>query len=94
MKLRGLGRIPDHVVPYDLQRWPEAIPRYGCGHIARVRDFLRTAQGKQGLFLCGDYLNAPGPREPAAREGLWQGPWPGSGWPGEQKYGPGFRPYL
>ncbi|MBI3929343.1 MAG: FAD-dependent oxidoreductase [Armatimonadetes bacterium] len=56
---RGLGGMPAQVLPYDLQRWPEAIPKYDCGQLSRVREFLRTAQGKRGLFLCGDYLNAP-----------------------------------
>lgn len=46
-------------VAYDLQRWPEALPKYDREHIQRVRDFQAEGQGKAGLFLCGDYLNAP-----------------------------------
>ena len=54
--LRAAG---DRVRPYDLQRWPEAIPKYDGPHITRVKEFLRIGQGRQGLYLCGDYLNAP-----------------------------------
>ena len=54
--LRG---VADRVQPYDLQRWPEAIPKYDCGQIARVKAFLRDGQGSKGLYLCGDYMNAP-----------------------------------
>ncbi len=56
------------LVPHDLQRWSEAIPKYDCDHIARVVDFERRLQGHEGLFLCGDYLNAPW-LEGAARSG-------------------------
>ncbi len=45
--------------PFDLQRWPEAIPKYDCAQLARVRSFQSSGQGNQGLYLCGDYLNAP-----------------------------------
>ena len=55
----NLREVADRVQGYDLQRWPEAIPKYDCAHIARVKDFLRDGQGRQGLFLCGDYMNAP-----------------------------------
>ncbi|MBK5257574.1 MAG: FAD-dependent oxidoreductase [Vicinamibacteria bacterium] len=54
--LRG---VADRVKAYDLQRWSEAIPKYDCGQIARVKEFLRGGQGGQGLYLCGDYMNAP-----------------------------------
>ncbi|MEO8361933.1 MAG: FAD-dependent oxidoreductase [Vicinamibacteria bacterium] len=54
-----LRAVADRVQPYDLQRWPEAIPKYDCGHIDRVKAFLRHGQGQQGLYLCGDYMNAP-----------------------------------
>lgn len=53
---------------HDLQRWPEAIPKYDCDHIARVAEFERGWQGHGGLFFCGDYLNAPW-LEGAARSG-------------------------
>jgi protoporphyrinogen oxidase len=55
----GLRTVADRVQAYDLQRWPEAIPKYDCGQIARVKEFLRDGQGREGLYLCGDYLNAP-----------------------------------
>jgi protoporphyrinogen oxidase len=55
----SLREVADRVQAYDLQRWPEAIPKYDCAQIARVKAFLRDGQGRQGLFLCGDYMNAP-----------------------------------
>ena len=55
----SLREVADRVQPYDLQRWPEAIPKYDCAQIARVKAFLRGGQGDQGLYLCGDYMNAP-----------------------------------
>lgn len=50
---------PAAVEPYDLQRWTEAMPKFSCDHIARVRDFQTRGQGEAGLYLCGDYLNGP-----------------------------------
>ena len=59
---RELHRLrPDigELKPHDLQRWSEAIPKYDAGHVARVKEFLGTGQGEDGLYLCGDYMNAP-----------------------------------
>jgi oxygen-dependent protoporphyrinogen oxidase len=64
-----LRAVADQVQPYDLERWREAIPKYDCGQISRVKAFLRDAQGLNGLFLCGDYMNAPW-IEGASRSGL------------------------
>ncbi|MCA9794830.1 MAG: FAD-dependent oxidoreductase, partial [Candidatus Eremiobacteraeota bacterium] len=44
--------------PHDLQRWPEAMPKFSCEQIDRVKKFL-PHQGEEGLYLCGDYLNSP-----------------------------------
>ncbi len=55
----SLREVADRVQAYDLERWTEAIPKYDCGQIARVKEFLRDGQGRQGLYLCGDYMNAP-----------------------------------
>ena len=55
----GLASVAAQVRPHDLQRWPEAIPKYTCEHVERVKRFLEHGQGRQGLYLCGDYLNAP-----------------------------------
>ena len=55
----NLREVADRVQAYDLQRWPEAIPKYDCAQIARVKEFLRDGQGGHGLYLCGDYMNAP-----------------------------------
>lgn len=63
VKHEFLRLLPDlwskHVQPHDLQRWKEAIPKYDAGHIQRVRDFQQQYQGQGGLYLCGDYMNAP-----------------------------------
>ena len=45
--------------PHDLQRWLEAMPKFSCGQVSRVKEFLRRHQGDGGLYLCGDYLNSP-----------------------------------
>ncbi|MBX3170013.1 MAG: FAD-dependent oxidoreductase [Candidatus Eremiobacteraeota bacterium] len=55
----GLAAVAAQVRPHDLQRWPEAIPKYSGRHVERVKHFLEHGQGRQGLYLCGDYLNAP-----------------------------------
>jgi oxygen-dependent protoporphyrinogen oxidase len=58
--LRLLPDLWSHqLLPHDLQRWPEAIPKYDGGQIGRVREFQQQHQGRHGLYLCGDYLNAP-----------------------------------
>jgi oxygen-dependent protoporphyrinogen oxidase len=51
---------PDVLKPYDIQRWPLAMPKFAPGSIARVAKFVTSPeQGAQNVFLCGDYLNAP-----------------------------------
>lgn len=49
----------DQLNAHDLQRWPLAMPKFAPGHLTRVQQFLAAEQGKNGLFFCGDYLNAP-----------------------------------
>ncbi len=45
---------------FDLQRWPEAMPKFSHGHLTRVKTFMdSTGQGANHVFLCGDYLNSP-----------------------------------
>ena len=44
---------------YDLERWPNAMPKFSHGHLTRVKTFLDTDQGKNNVYFCGDYLNAP-----------------------------------
>lgn len=43
---------------YDLQRWPEAMPKFAPGHLKRVKNFLEQHQGESNVFLCGDYMNS------------------------------------
>ncbi|MCA9374049.1 MAG: NAD(P)/FAD-dependent oxidoreductase [Candidatus Gracilibacteria bacterium] len=49
---------PDQLQPFDIQRWPEAMPKFSHGHLARVAKFLEK-NGDHNLFFCGDYLNSP-----------------------------------
>jgi protoporphyrinogen/coproporphyrinogen III oxidase len=47
------------IVDYDLQRWPQAIPMISPGFLTKVYKFLKDEQGKNNVFLCGDYLASP-----------------------------------
>ena len=44
---------------HDLERWEAAMPLFYQGYITKVKEFLGDGQGKNGVFLCGDYLNSP-----------------------------------
>ena len=44
--------------PYDLQRWEAAMPKFYCGWLTQVAEFI-PSNGEDGVFLTGDYLNAP-----------------------------------
>lgn len=46
------------LVPYDLERWTHAMPKFSPGALRRVKAFLERGQGDQRVFLCGDYLNS------------------------------------
>lgn len=54
-----LKPVPDRVFRHDLQRWPEAIPKYSTGYVSLAKNFWENGQGDQNVYLCGDYLNAP-----------------------------------
>lgn len=48
------------VESFDLERWPEAMPKFYPGSLKRVNTYLDgPGQGAQNVFLCGDYLNSP-----------------------------------
>lgn len=49
----------EELEPYDLQRWPEAMPKFYPGYLNLVHDFLRDGQGENNVFFAGDYLNSP-----------------------------------
>lgn len=59
----------DQFEPYDLQRWPCAMPIFFEKSIQTVHEFLEKGQGRSGVYLCGDYLNAPW-MEGATRRGI------------------------
>lgn len=43
---------------HDVQRWDYAMPKFDLGHQKRVKEYLDLHQGKNRLYLCGDYMNA------------------------------------
>lgn len=45
--------------PYDLQRWPQAMPKYSHEYLTDVKNFMENGQGENGVYFCGDYLNSP-----------------------------------
>lgn len=49
----------DQLVEHDLERWPEAMPKFYHGHLSVVADFMRNGQGAGNVFFCGDYMNGP-----------------------------------
>lgn len=57
--VRLFPRYADSLQPLHVQRWPEALPIYGVGQVARVRAFWADGQGDGHVWLCGDYLNHP-----------------------------------
>jgi oxygen-dependent protoporphyrinogen oxidase len=57
--VRLFPRYAGHLEPLFVQRWPEALPVYGVGQVARVSAFWSNGQGDGGVWLCGDYLNHP-----------------------------------
>jgi len=48
----------EELIPHDLQKWPEAMPKFYPGYLSAVRDFLHEGQGAQNVYFCGDYMNA------------------------------------
>lgn len=49
----------DELEPFDLQRWPEAMPKFEAGLLKRTKKFLEEYQGNNNLYFVGDYLNSP-----------------------------------
>lgn len=56
---RLFPRYAGQLEPLFVQRWPEALPIYGVGQVARVGAFWAHGHGDGGIWLCGDYLNHP-----------------------------------
>ncbi|MEK7066083.1 MAG: FAD-dependent oxidoreductase [Patescibacteria group bacterium] len=44
---------------FGIAKWPEAMPKFYAGYLTLVRKFLETEQGKNNIYLAGDYLNSP-----------------------------------
>lgn len=53
------AEFPDELREHDLQKWPNAMPKFAHGHLSLVRRFMKNGQGEQNVFLAGDYLNSP-----------------------------------
>lgn len=49
----------EHLEAYDLQRWPQAEPKFTSGSLLAVKNFLENFQGQNSIYFTGDYLNAP-----------------------------------
>ena len=47
------------LVPHDIHRWPYAMPKFYHGWPTTVADFLTNHQGKNNIYLVGDWLCAP-----------------------------------
>lgn len=43
----------------NVQRWPEALPRFGAGHIRAVQQFRNAQSAVPRLVFAGDYLDGP-----------------------------------
>ncbi|MBI4440652.1 FAD-dependent oxidoreductase [Candidatus Woesearchaeota archaeon] len=43
----------------DLQRWPQAMPKFDYRYVSLVKKFWGDGQGDNNVFFCGDYLNTP-----------------------------------
>lgn len=48
----------DQLQNHDLQKWPEAMPKFYAGYLTTVKDYLDNHQGENNIFLCGDYMNS------------------------------------
>lgn len=49
----------DQLIPYDLQRWPEAMPKFLPQYVKQVKSFWQKGQGDHDIYFCGDFLNTP-----------------------------------
>lgn len=56
---RLFPRFAHHLTGLHVHRWQAALPVYGVGHLTRVKRFWQDGQGRDGVWLCGDWLNQP-----------------------------------
>lgn len=47
------------IIFHALKRWDKAMPKFTGDHLTRVKLFEEKWQGKEGIYLTGDYMNAP-----------------------------------
>ena len=45
--------------PLDFKYWPEAMPKFRHDYLPHVVKFEKEGQGKNNIYLAGDYLNSP-----------------------------------
>lgn len=43
----------------EMQRWPEAMPKFFPSYLQCVEQFWQKGQGEGNVYLCGDFLNTP-----------------------------------
>ena len=56
--LNSPGWIPEASLK-NVQRWPQAIPRFNVGHIEKIEAFNDAARDVRGIAFAGDYLMGP-----------------------------------
>lgn len=54
-----LADLGDEVENYDIQRWPQAMPKFSPETVTQIDHFWENGQGENLIFFCGDYLNSP-----------------------------------
>lgn len=47
------------IIFHDIERWENAMPKFTPVSIDAVKEFQKTSQGKNNLYLIGDYMNSP-----------------------------------
>lgn len=57
--VRLFPRFAHHLKGLNVHRWQAALPVYDVGHLTRVKRFWQNGQGRDGVWLCGDWLNQP-----------------------------------
>lgn len=52
-----LQTMESQVLPHDLVRWEEAMPKFDHKYVSKVQEFWDHGQGDNNVYFCGDYLN-------------------------------------
>lgn len=49
----------DEIEDYDIEKMPEAMPKFSQETVSEIDEFWGDGQGDNNVFFCGDYLNFP-----------------------------------